>query len=224
MGKSLLFSIILSCLLSNVLLASISEEIKNRHLNCTAVLIEKAKQREANPTTEDMAATSDFDYKKANSIYDFTVKDTYGNDVPLEKYRGNVVLIVNIASQCGLTKNNYAKLTQLKNTYYDKGLRILAFPCNQFASQMPESDGDEMVCHLKEQNADFGDVFARIYVNGDASDPLYKFLKNKQSGILGSAIKWNFTKFLVNKNGEPVDRFAPTTDPMDIAKSIEKLL
>lgn len=73
------------------------------------------------PTEEDMAATSDFDYKKANSIYDFTVKDTYGNDVSLEKYRGYVVVIVNIASQCGLTKNNYAKLTQLKNNYYDKG-------------------------------------------------------------------------------------------------------
>jgi len=171
-----------------------------------------------------MAASNEVDYKNASSIYDFTVKDTYGNDVSLEKYRGHVVLIVNIASQCGLTKNNYAKLTALNKDYYDKGLRILSFPCNQFGSQMPENDGDEMVCHLKSANAEVGDVFAKINVNGDNAHPLYKYLKHKQSGFFGNAIKWNFTKFLVDKNGQPVDRFAPTTDPMDIAKEIEKLL
>lgn len=89
---------------------------------------------------------------------------------------------------------------------------------------MPESDGDEMVCHLQKQQAEFGDIFAKINVNGDSAIPLYKFLKEKQTGFLGSAIKWNFTKFLCDKNGQPVNRFAPTTDPMDIAKEIEKLL
>ncbi|XP_055844083.1 uncharacterized protein LOC129910650 isoform X2 [Episyrphus balteatus] len=162
--------------------------------------------------------------KNAKSIYDFTVKDTHGNEVSLEKYRGNVVLVVNIASQCGLTKNNYQKLTELKEKYGDKGLKILNFPCNQFNSQMPEGDGEAMVCHLRDAKADIGDVFQKIDVNGKEAHPLYQYLKDKQSGTLTSGIKWNFTKFLVNKDGIPVDRYAPTTDPMDIAKDIEKLL
>lgn len=196
-----------------------------------------------------MATIDATDYKTANSIYEFTVKDTFGNDVPLEQYRGKVVLIVNIASQCGLTKSNYEKLTQLNDQYYDKGLRILAFPCNQFASQMPESNGEDMVCHLKKANANIGEVMAKVMpnlqikwnrtieffslffsishqvnVNGESAIPLYKYLRNKQNGFFGNAIKWNFTKFLCDKNGQPVDRFAPTTDPLDIGKEIDKLL
>lgn len=171
-----------------------------------------------------MASSPVVDPKNAASIYDFTVKDTKGEEVSLDKYKGNVVLVVNIASQCGLTKNNYKKLTDLKNLYEDKGLKILSFPCNQFGGQMPEADGEEMVCHLKSANADVGDVFQKVDVNGDNADPLFKYLKNKQKGTLGNSIKWNFTKFLVDKNGQPVDRFAPTTDPMDIAKSIDKLV
>lgn len=89
---------------------------------------------------------------------------------------------------------------------------------------MPEGDGEAMECYLKSANAEFGDVFKKIAVNGDNASPLFKYLKHKQSGILGNALKWNFTKFLVDKNGQPVDRFAPTTDPMDIASSIEQLL
>lgn len=174
------------------------------------------------PQTNRMAAA--VDPKNANTIYEFTVKDTFGNDVSLDKYKDNVVLVVNIASQCGLTKNNYKKLTELKEKFADKGLKILNFPCNQFNSQMPESDGEAMVCHLRDSKADIGDVFKKIDVNGDKADPLYKFLKAKQTGTLGSAIKWNFTKFLVDKNGVPVKRYAPTTDPIDIAKDIEKLL
>lgn len=100
--------------------------------------------------------------KNAKSIYDFTVKDTHGEDVSLEKYQGNVVLIVNIASQCGLTKNNYKKLTELREKYGDKGLKILNFPCNQFGSQMPETDGEPMVCHLRDAKADIGDVFKKV--------------------------------------------------------------
>ncbi|KAH8319302.1 hypothetical protein KR067_003575 [Drosophila pandora] len=167
---------------------------------------------------------SNGDYKNAASIYEFTVKDTHGNDVSLDKYKGQVVLVVNIASKCGLTKNNYQKLTDLKEKYGDKGLVILNFPCNQFGSQMPEADGEAMVCHLRDSKADIGEVFAKVDVNGDNAAPLYKYLKAKQTGTLGSGIKWNFTKFLVNKEGIPVNRYAPTTDPMDIAKDIEKLL
>lgn len=189
-------------------------------------------------------ASQDF-YKEAKSIHEFNAIDSYGNDISLDKYKGNVVLIVNIASNCGLTRNNYAKLMELKTKYYDSGkllsyrvefkflrgknqstgLRILSFPCNQFAYQMPEEDGEAMACHLKAANAEFGDVFKKINVNGDDAIPLYKFLKHKLTGTLGTSfIKWNFTKFLVDKNGTPVERFSPTTDPMDIAKKIEELL
>ncbi|XP_034482284.1 probable phospholipid hydroperoxide glutathione peroxidase isoform X2 [Drosophila innubila] len=167
---------------------------------------------------------SNEDYKSATSIYDFTVKDTHGNDVSLEKYKGKVVLVVNIASKCGLTKNNYQKLTDLKEKYGERGLTILNFPCNQFNSQMPEADGEAMVCHLRDSKADIGELFAKVKVNGDDAAPLYKYLKSKQTGTLGSGIKWNFTKFLVNKEGIPINRYAPTTDPMDIAKDIEKEL
>lgn len=167
---------------------------------------------------------AEVDYKNAASIYEFTVKDSFGNDVSLDKYRGKVVLIVNIASNCGLTKNNYAKLTDLRNKFADNDFGLLSFPCNQFASQMPEADGEAMVCHLKSANADVGDVYAKVNVNGDSASPLWKYLKHKQTGTLGSGIKWNFTKFLVDKNGQVVERFSPTTDPMDIAAKIEKLL
>lgn len=89
---------------------------------------------------------------------------------------------------------------------------------------MPEKDGEEMVCHLKKKNADFGDIFQKVDVNGDNAAPLYKFLKDKQGGFLVDGIKWNFTKFLVDKNGQPVDRFAPTTSPESVGKKIEELL
>lgn len=104
------------------------------------------------------------------------------------------------------------------------GLQILLFPCNQFGGEMNEADGEEMLIHLKSINVEYGDVYQRINVNGDDASPLYQFLKKKQTGTLGSAIKWNFTKFLIDKNGEPVDRFAPTTDPMDISSAIEKIM
>lgn len=102
------------------------------------------------------------DIKKYKSIFEFTVKDTHGNDVSLEKYRGKVTLIVNIASQCGFTKNNYRKLTELRRVYGEMGLEILNFPCNQFASQMPEEDGEAMLCHLRDAKANIGDIFQKV--------------------------------------------------------------
>jgi len=164
------------------------------------------------------------DYKNATSIYDFTVKDTFGKDVSLDKYKGNVVVIVNTASQCGLTKSNYESLTKLKKEYEDSGVKILAFPCNQFANEAPEQDGEEMVCHLQKANADIGDVFKKVDVNGDNAAPLYKYLKKEQGGILGNGIKWNFTKFLVDKEGHPVERFAPTTSISSVKSKIDELL
>lgn len=162
------------------------------------------------------------DWKTAKSIYDFTVKDISGNEVSLEKYRGHVCIIVNVASKCGLTASNYKQLIELQQQFGEsKGLRILAFPCNQFNGQEPGSS-EEIACYaLKTLGASF-DLFEKIKVNGDDAHPLWKFLKDKQGGTLGSLIKWNFTKFIIDKEGNPVERFAPTTEPNKMIKSLEK--
>ncbi|XP_035780154.1 probable phospholipid hydroperoxide glutathione peroxidase isoform X1 [Anopheles albimanus] len=207
---------------------SLSGSVFSRNLSCafTPILNQYGANRYYGQSSGEHSneATTMEDYKNAKSVYDFTVKDSHGADVSLEKYRGKVLLIVNIASKCGLTKGNYAELTELSEKYADKEFKILSFPCDQFGGQMPEKDGEEMVCHLRSAKANVGDVFAKIKVNGDEADPLYKYLKHKQGGILGDSIKWNFSKFLVNKDGQPVDRYAPTTSPSSIVKDIEKLL
>lgn len=169
-----------------------------------------------------MAANSNpADYKSASSIYDFTVKDISGNDVSLEKYKGHVAIIVNVASQCGYTKNHYKELQELYAEYGDrKGLKILAFPCNQFGGQEP-GNAEEIVCFAKEKNVTF-DMFEKIDVNGSNAHPLWKYLKHKQGGIVGDFIKWNFTKFVIDKNGQPVERHGPSTDPKTLAKNLEK--
>lgn len=156
------------------------------------------------------------------SIYDYSVKDRKGNDVLLDHFKGKVLLIVNTATGCGFTPQ-YEGLEKLYKTYKEKGLEILDFPCNQFGNQAPGSD-DEIheFCTLK-YNTTF-DQFAKIEVNGDNESPLYTFLKKEQGGVLGSKIKWNFTKFLVNREGKVVARFAPTDTPEKIEKSIKELI
>ena len=155
---------------------------------------------------------------EAKNLYDFTVKNKKGESVSLAEYKGKVVLIVNIATKCGFTPQ-LTGLEELWNTYQDKGLVILGFPCNQFANQNPSSDNQtQEFCSLN-----YGVTFPilkKINVNGNDADPLYKWLKSKKGGILWSAIKWNFTKFLINKNGEVVHRFAPTAPPSSIEKYI----
>ena len=155
---------------------------------------------------------------EAKNLYDFTVKNKKGESVSLAEYKGLVVLIVNIATKCGFTPQ-LTGLEELWNTYQDKGLVILGFPCNQFANQNPGSDDQtQEFCSLN-----YGVTFPimkKINVNGNDADPLYKWLKSKKGGILWSAIKWNFTKFLINKNGEVVHRFAPTAPPSSIEKYI----
>lgn len=161
------------------------------------------------------------DFKNASSVYDFTVKDIKGNDVSLEKYKGHVLVIVNVASQCGLTKDNYKELVELDEKYRDeKGLRILAFPCNQFNGQEPGSN-DEICTFASKHGAKF-DFFSKIDVNGENAHPLWKYLKHKKGGTFGEAIKWNFTKFIIDKNGQPVERFAPTTAPHKLVSTLEK--
>lgn len=144
-------------------------------------------------------------------------------EVDLSKYKGHVLIIVNVATYCGLTKANYKQLNELYDKYKDQGLKILGFPCNQFNNQEPGCSVD-IIEFLKKNNVEW-DVFSKIEVNGDGADPLYKWLKTKQKGILGfDGIKWNFSKFLINREGVPVNRYAPTTEPKDIEKDIKPLL
>lgn len=162
------------------------------------------------------------DYKSAKSIYEFSAKDIKGELVSLEKYKDQVCIIVNVASQCGYAKNHYEELNELYEKYQESGLRILGFPCNQFAGQEP---GDETtICsYMSSKNIKF-DMFSKIDVNGDNTHPLWKYLKHKQGGVLFDAIKWNFTKFIVDRNGEPVERHGPNTSPKELEKKIEKYL
>ena len=157
------------------------------------------------------------------SIYDFTVKDIKGKDVKLDRYRGKVMLVVNTASECGFTPQ-YKGLEKLFEKFHDKGLEVLGFPCNQFGGQEP---GDEsQIAEFCELN--YGvtfPMFAKIDVNGDKTAPVYKYLKSAKPGLLGSeAIKWNFTKFLIDREGHVVKRYAPNDTPESIAGDIEKAL
>ncbi|KAG5228360.1 glutathione peroxidase family protein [Salix suchowensis] len=155
------------------------------------------------------------------SVHDFTVKDARENDVDLSIYRGKVLLIVNVASQCGLTNSNYTELTQLYEKYRDQGLEILAFPCNQFGSQEPGSNEQIMEFACTRFKAEYP-IFDKVDVNGKNSAPIYKFLKSSKGGVFGDSIKWNFSKFLVDKDGKVVDRYAPTTSPLSIEKNVKK--
>ncbi|GMT33388.1 hypothetical protein PFISCL1PPCAC_24685, partial [Pristionchus fissidentatus] len=157
------------------------------------------------------------------TIYDFTVKDADGKKVSMGEYRGQVLLIVNVASQCGLTDSNYKQLKVLEDDYAQRGFAIAAFPCNQFGYQEPSSKAD-IKTFLSEKFEYRPRLFAKIDVNGDDADPLWTFLKEEQGGTLVDAIKWNFTKFLVDRNGKVVARFSPTTEPFAIREEIEKLL
>lgn len=157
------------------------------------------------------------------TVHDFTAEDIQGSEVPLEQYRGRVLLVVNTASQCGFTPQ-YKGLQKLYEQYRDQGLEILGFPCNQFGQQEP-GDASE-IGEFCEMN--FGvsfPLFGKIDVNGDAAHPLFEHLKSEAPGVLGSkAIKWNFTKFLVDRAGNVVKRYGSKDKPEDIARDIEALL
>ena len=159
----------------------------------------------------------------SDSIFNFSCKDVNGDEKNLSELQGKVTLVVNTASQCGFTPQ-YKGLEDLYQKYKDKGLEILGFPCNQFGNQEPGSNDEiEEFCTLN-YGVTFS-MFSKVDVNGDSADPLFKFLTSNKKGLLGSSkVKWNFTKFLVNKNGKPVKRFAPTTTPEQISKDIEKLI
>lgn len=156
------------------------------------------------------------------SIYDFETQYSSGDLLPLKEFKGKALLIVNTATQCGLTPQ-FNGLEALYEKYQNQGLVILGFPCNQFAKQEPLSN-EEMAetCSLN-----YGVTFPlaqKIKVNGPHADPIYKYLKKALPGTLGNAIKWNFTKFLIGPQGQPIKRYAPTTEPESIEKDIVELL
>ena len=157
------------------------------------------------------------------SIYDFNCRTSTGELKPLKDFAGKVLLIVNTASKCGLTPQ-FEGLEALHEKYAAQGLAVLGFPCNQFGHQDPGSDAEILDFCQTKYDVKFP-MFAKIEVNGSGADPLYKFLKKEAPGLLGSeAIKWNFTKFLVGRDGTVLERYAPTTKPGDIAPDIEKAL
>jgi glutathione peroxidase len=156
------------------------------------------------------------------SVYDFQVKTPNGSEKSLKDYEGKPLLIVNTASKCGLTPQ-FKGLQDLYDKYKDQGLEILGFPCDQFNNQ--EFDDIEKTTEFCQLN--YGvtfPIFAKIDVNGDNTEPLFTFLKSQKKGVLSKNIKWNFTKFLVDKNGQVVERYAPTTEPEKIEDDIRQLL
>ena len=157
------------------------------------------------------------------SVYEYSAKTLDGEDKSLSDFTGQVLVIVNVASKCGFTPQ-YEGLEALYRTYKGRGFSVLGFPCNQFGAQEP-GDAAEIAsfCSLT-YDVDFP-MFAKVEVNGPGAHPLYDYLKREKKGLLGSeGIKWNFTKFLIGRDGEVVDRFAPTVKPQDMASAIEKLL
>jgi glutathione peroxidase len=158
-----------------------------------------------------------------SSIYDFSALSLEGNEKPLTEFRGQVLLVVNVASKCGFTPQ-YQGLEALFQKFHAKGFAVLGFPCNQFAGQEPGSSEEIAGFCTSTYGVSFP-MFAKISVNGADTHPVYQFLKEEKKGLFGTeAIKWNFTKFLVDRQGQVNGRYAPTTKPEDLEKDIEKLL
>jgi glutathione peroxidase len=162
------------------------------------------------------------DYESMTTLQEFSATSIDGQDIDLSSYAGQVVLVVNTASECGLTPQ-FEGLQALHEQYADQGLVVLGFPCDQFGNQEPGDD--EQIAGFCQRN--YGvtfPMFSKIEVNGDGAHPLFKWLREQKSGLLGDKLKWNFTKFLIGKDGQVIDRYAPTTKPEKLADDIEKAL
>ncbi|MCY2687685.1 glutathione peroxidase [Salinimicrobium sp. TH3] len=155
-------------------------------------------------------------------FYNFSAKDLQGQDLEMNDFKGKVVLVVNTASECGFTPQ-LEGLETLYKKYKDEGLVILGFPCNQFGKQEPGDEKSIAEGCVVNYGVTFP-MFSKVDVNGKEAHPLFKYLKTELGGILGSKIKWNFTKFLIDRTGKPVERFAPITKPESLEKDIKKLL
>ena len=161
------------------------------------------------------------DIMKQN-FYQFKAKSLQGKEISMEDYRGKVVLVVNTASKCGFTPQ-YEGLEALHRKYKDDGLEILGFPCNQFGNQEPGDEKSIAEGCLVNYGVTF-QMFSKVDVNGESADPLFKYLTGELGSIFGRKVQWNFTKFLIDRNGKPVKRFAPVTKPESMDASIKKLL
>ena len=161
------------------------------------------------------------DIMKQN-FYQFKAKSLQGKEISMEDYRGKVVLVVNTASKCGFTPQ-YEGLEALHRKYKDEGLEILGFPCNQFGNQEPGDEKSIAEGCLVNYGVTF-QMFSKVDVNGESAHPLFKYLTGELGSIFGRKVQWNFTKFLIDRNGKPVKRFAPVTKPESMDASIKKLL
>ena len=157
-----------------------------------------------------------------SGIYDFTALSLAGEEVPLKRFEGQVMLIVNTASACGFTPQ-YKGLEQLHRDLSPRGLAVLGFPCNQFGAQEP-GDAKQIEAFCDRTYGVTFPMFAKIDVNGSKAHPLYEYLRREKTGLLGSSIKWNFTKFVVDRSGKVVGRHAPTVTPEALRREIEALL
>lgn len=187
--------------------------------------VEESKKTKLKPAKKTKATAEeegvDQAGSNATSIYEFKANNIQGEEISLDKYAGHVCIIVNVASRCGHTKSNYEQLVKLHEEYGDgKGLKILAFPCNQFGSQEP-GDSAKICKFAEDRNVKF-DMFEKINVNGPNAHPLWNYLKSKLEGPNGKNIKWNFTKFIIDKSGQPVERFTPTTKPVALVDTLAK--
>jgi glutathione peroxidase len=162
------------------------------------------------------------DWGAMTTLGDFKATAIDGSETDLSAYDGQVVLVVNTASQCGLT-GQYAGLQELHDSYADQGFTVLGFPCNQFGDQEPGDEAEIGAFCERNYGATFP-MFAKIDVNGDEAHPLFEWLKDERPGLLGGKIKWNFTKFLVGRDGQVLERFSPTTEPEKLGDKIEDAL
>ena len=157
------------------------------------------------------------------SVYDFEARNIDGNAQKLDQYKGKALLVVNVASKCGFTPQ-YKGLEQIYRKFKDRGFEILGFPCDQFGHQEPGNEEEIKQFCSTTYDVSFP-MFAKVDVNGEKAHPLYQYLKHEKPGVLGTEkIKWNFTKFLIDKNGKVMERYAPTDTPAAIAKDLEKVL
>lgn len=196
--------------IDTVVVSTPSKELQNEWLN--SIINAGATYREAFNTN----------LESVQSIYELKDFDMSGKEVSMEQYKGKVLLVVNVSSKCGLTPTNYPELAELDKRYRDQGLAILAFPCNQFAGQEPGTH-EEIMEFVKKYNCEFP-FFEKHDVNGADARPVFTYLKAKLPGSFGNFVKWNFTKFLVDRNGQPYKRFGPKELPFSFEDDIKALL
>jgi len=159
----------------------------------------------------------------APNVYGFSFTDIDGHEQSMQRYQGKVLIVVNVATKCGYTEGNYAQLQEMYDKYKDKGLAVLAFPCNQFMNEEPGTEAEIKEFACSKYKVTF-DMTKKVDVNGSGAHPLWAYMKSIKGGTLIDAIKWNFTKFLIDRQGRVVNRYGPTTNPKEFESEVQKLL